>query len=131
MTTETATKPRLERGAPQFLVLDVDKSAAYYREKLGFTLDFIYGGFYASVSRDDVTIHLKLVDEADPCRALRLEGEHLDIYIRTAGVEALYAELQQRGAAILRPLEQTEWGTREFAVEDDNGYILYFGEPVS
>ena len=45
--------------APQFLVDDLDRAVAYYRDKLGFELDFIYESFYASVSRDGFAIHLK------------------------------------------------------------------------
>jgi len=31
---------------------------AYYRERLGFAVDFAYESFYAAVSRDGVAIHL-------------------------------------------------------------------------
>ena len=40
--------------APQFLVDDLDRSIAYYRDQLGFEVDFVYDSFYASVSRDGV-----------------------------------------------------------------------------
>jgi catechol 2,3-dioxygenase-like lactoylglutathione lyase family enzyme len=45
--------------APQFLVDDLDRAIAYYRNKLGFELDFEYQSFYASVTRDGFAIHLK------------------------------------------------------------------------
>ncbi len=34
------------------------------------------------------------------------------------------------GATILKPLAETEWGTRDFYLEDLDGYILGFGEAV-
>ena len=43
---------RITGIAPQFLVDDLDRAVAYYRDRLGFELDFIYESFYASVSRD-------------------------------------------------------------------------------
>ena len=45
--------------APQFLVDDLAHAVAYYRDQLGFETDFIYESFYASVSRDGFSIHLK------------------------------------------------------------------------
>jgi uncharacterized glyoxalase superfamily protein PhnB len=31
------------------------------------------------------------------------------------------------GATILRPLNATAWGTKDFYVEDPDGYIIAFG----
>jgi catechol 2,3-dioxygenase-like lactoylglutathione lyase family enzyme len=42
--------------APQFLVDDLDRAIAYYRNKLGFELDFENQSFYASVTRDGFAI---------------------------------------------------------------------------
>src|SRR2546422_7170357 len=50
---------RLKSIAPQFLVDDLDAALAYYRERLGFAVDFVYESFYASVSRDGAAIHLR------------------------------------------------------------------------
>jgi len=38
---------------------DLDAALAYYRERLGFAVDFAYESFQAAVSRDGVAIHLK------------------------------------------------------------------------
>ena len=46
-------------AAPQFLVEKLDDSLAFYERHLGFSCDFVYAGFYASVSRDRAVIHLK------------------------------------------------------------------------
>ena len=45
--------------APQFLVDDLDRAIAYYRDRLGFGLDFTYQSLYAGVRRDGFAIHLK------------------------------------------------------------------------
>ena len=45
--------------APQFLVDDLSEAMSYYRDRLGFEPDFVYESFYASVSRDGFSIHLK------------------------------------------------------------------------
>jgi uncharacterized glyoxalase superfamily protein PhnB len=117
--------------APQFLVDDVDAAIAYYRERLGFELDFCYESFYASVSRDGFAIHLKCAPKTLADRAHRREHEHLDAYISIVGATGLYDELRSRGARITKPLEERPWSCRDFYVEDLDGYILCFSEPTA
>lgn len=114
--------------SPQFLVPDLERAVAYYRDRLGFTLDFIYESFYASVSRDGFAIHLKhgprLAGEAE----FRKEHEHLDAHIAVSGVRGLFDELQGRGATVVKPLEKQAWDCLDFYVEDADGYLLCFSE---
>ncbi|MGE8291104.1 MAG: VOC family protein [Sphingobacterium sp.] len=44
--------------SPQFLVTDIDRSIAFYTEKLGFDIDFSYEDFYSGISKDGFSIHL-------------------------------------------------------------------------
>lgn len=116
--------------APQFLVDDLSVSLAYYQERLGFVVDFVHADFYASVSRDGCTIHLKEAPKTVADRAHRKANEHLDAQVAVSGVEALEAEFRAKGGRILKPLELRPWGVRDFYVEDPDGYILCFGERV-
>ena len=115
-------------AAPQFLVKRLEDALAFYEQRLGFSRDFVYEGFYASVSRDRAVIHLKCAPKLEAERAHRRSGEHLDAYLAVSEVGELYDELVGRGAPITRPLEQRPWGTRDFYVEDPDGYILCFSE---
>jgi predicted enzyme related to lactoylglutathione lyase len=114
--------------APQFLVDDLDRAVAHYRDKLGFELDFIYESFYASVSRDGFAIHLKHGPTRAAERARRKQDEHLDAYISVTGIQNLFAEMQARGADVIKPLEERPWACVDFYVEDPDGYILCFSE---
>jgi len=38
-----------------------------------------------------------------------------------------YAQCTANGATIIKPLTETPWGTKDFYVEDPDGYILSFG----
>ena len=116
--------------APQFLVDDLDRAVAYYVDKLGFTLDFKYQSFYASVSRDGLAIHLKHAPKSPAEREHRKQNEHLDAYVSVSGVRELFAELTKRGARVLKPLTQEPWECLDFYVEDADGYILCFSEPT-
>ena len=117
--------------APQFLVDDLDVAIAYYRDRLGFDLDFCYESSYASVSRNGVSIHLKHASKTVADRAHRKQNEHLDVHIGVTGAAALHGELRSRGAAITKPLEERPWSCRDFYVEDPDGYVLCFSEQTA
>ena len=132
MTIETASSTTQVLGiAPQLLVDDLDTAIAYYRDKLGFDLDFCYESFYASVSRNGFAIHLKCAPKAVGDRAHRKEHEHLDAYITVTGVATLHDELRSRGALITKPLEERPWSCKDFYVEDSDGYVLCFSESTA
>ncbi|HEY7504502.1 MAG TPA: VOC family protein [Gemmatimonadales bacterium] len=132
MTTESASATaRLTGIAPQFLVDDLGAAMAYYRDRLGFSIDFCYDAFYAGVSRDGFAIHLKCAPKTRSDRAHRKQNEHLDAYISVTGVAALHDELRSRGALITRSLEARPWSCIDFYVEDPEGYILCFSEPTA
>src|SRR5438477_7364079 len=111
-------------AAPQFLVEKLNDSLAFYEQRLGFSRDFVYEDFYASVSRDGALIHLKCAPKLEAERAHRRSGEHLDAYLAVSGVGELHEEFIGRGARITKLIEQTPWGTRDFHVEDPDGYVL-------
>ncbi len=115
--------------APQFLVDDLDRAIAYYCDQLGFELDFKYQSFYAGVGRNGCAIHLKHAPKLAADRAHRKQNEHLDAYISVSGIRDLFSELQTRGAAVIKPLEERPWACLDFYVEDPDGYILCFSEP--
>lgn len=123
--------PRIIGIAPQFLVDDLDRAIAYYRDQLGFGLDFQYDDFYASVSRDGFSVHLKAAPKTAADRLHRKGNEHLDAHIAVAEVKQLFDELRRRGASVTKPLEERPWSAIDFYVEDPDGYILCFSESKS
>ena len=125
------TAARIAGIAPQFLVDDLDRAIAYYRDGLGFTLDFQYEDFYASVSRDGFPIHLKAAPKLAAERAHRKAHEHLDAYIEVTGIRTLVEEFEARGATVIKPLEERPWACLDFYVEDPDGYILCFSEVLA
>jgi len=127
----TSDAPKLTGIAPQFLIDDLGRSIEYYCRRLGFELDFNYETFYASVSRDGCSIHLKCAPKTEADRAHRKQHEHLDAYVAVSNAAALYDELKTRGALIIRPLEERPWSCRDFYVEDPDGYILCFSEQTA
>jgi len=124
--TIASTKPRVTSLAPQFLVEDLARSIAFY-EKLGFAFGEPWEGFYVIGHLDGLELHLKEAPKYEPERRFRRENEHLDAAAGVDGIEAFYAQCVANGATIAKPLEPTPWGTKDFYVEDPDGYILCFG----
>ncbi len=122
----TVTMPRVTSFAPQFLVDDLQRSIAFYR-RLGFTFGEPWEGFYAIGSRDGLELHLKAAPKNQAERQHRRENEHLDAAAGVAGIEAFYEQCVANQVPILKPLAKTEWGTKDFYVEDPDGYIICFG----
>ena len=113
---------RLSRIAPELPVADLRESLAYYEQKLGFRIAMTMPDReYAIVERDDVAIHL-FRDNARDCSPV-------GIHVFTADLDALHAELQQRGASVTQEIRRKPWGNRDFRVLDDSGNVIKFTEP--
>jgi catechol 2,3-dioxygenase-like lactoylglutathione lyase family enzyme len=119
-------QPRLTSFAPQFLVDDLARSITYY-QKLGFEFGEPWDGFYAIGELDGLELHLKEAPKNRADRQHRRDQEHLDAAAGVDGIEAFYERCVANGAAILRPLAATAWGTKDFYIEDPDGYIIAFG----
>jgi catechol 2,3-dioxygenase-like lactoylglutathione lyase family enzyme len=124
--TGTANKPRVTSFAPQFLVDDLERSMAYYR-RIGFTFDEPWDGFYAIGHLDGLELHLKEAAKNQAERRHRRDNEHLDASAGVDGIEAFYEQCVANGATIIKPLLATAWGTKDFYIEDPDGYIVCFG----
>ena len=127
MTSTTIAKPRLTSLAPQFLVDDLERTIAYYRDVLGFAFGKPWNGFYAIGQRDGLELHFKQAPKNLAERQHRRDNEHLDASAGVEGIEAFYAICLATGANVLKPLTSTAWGTKDFYIEDPDGYIICFG----
>jgi catechol 2,3-dioxygenase-like lactoylglutathione lyase family enzyme len=124
--TTTTVKPRVTSFAPQFLVDDLGRSIEYYA-KLGFTFGEPWEGFYAIGHRDGLELHLKEAPKNQEERRRRRDNEHLDAAAGVDGIETFFRDCVANGVTILKPLMPTAWGTKDFYVEDPDGYIISFG----
>jgi len=125
--------PTLLRSAPYFPVADVEKSASHYERVLGFRRDYAAGTppQFAIVSRDGLSIMLRLVSAPEKICPNECQGGTWDAFFWVGDVLALHTELQRNGADIVYgPLIQDAYQMREFAIRDREGYVLGFGQPL-
>src|SRR4051812_31549733 len=121
MTTSTKT-PRVTSFAPQFLVADLARAIAFY-QKLGFHFGETWEGFYAIGQRDGLELHLKMPPRSHAVRRQRPDNEHLDAAAGVDGIEAFYEACMTNGVKMLKPLAATDWGTKDFYIEDPDGNV--------
>jgi predicted enzyme related to lactoylglutathione lyase len=110
-------------SATVFAVSDIGRSVAHYRDVLGFTVTFQYGDptFYACLCRDEVSVHLIAA------RATKRLPGHGAICVFVTDVDGVHAELAARGAKVIKPPHDYDYGMRDFDVIDLDGNHLTFG----
>jgi len=113
---------------PVLLAQDVAKTAEYYRDSLGFRINFLYGSppTHAGVSRGDwsgsgVSIQLSQAPAGQPI----IPSGSLFILIGT-GLDAVFETYQARGVEVVDAPAYKPWGMREFTIRDCNGHLLRF-----
>jgi catechol 2,3-dioxygenase-like lactoylglutathione lyase family enzyme len=133
-TQDTLQRPVLNSVAPQLFVADIRASCAFFTEKLGFAVDFVYGDppFYGQVRRDDARFALRLVCE--PVFTDYAKREHLlsaAVTVATADeIKQLFLSYQAEGVRFGQTLKKEPWGARTFIVEDPDGNLILFAGPA-
>jgi uncharacterized glyoxalase superfamily protein PhnB len=130
MTTFTSITPNL-------LVEDVERSTAFYRDVLGFslkqTVPDVAPFVFVWLERDSVPLFLndaKAADHDYPQVSRRPAGGTATMFFIVTDVDALHARVAPH-AKVIMPLKTQFYGMREFAIEDPDGHILTFAERVA
>lgn len=124
-----ASKPAVLGAArPVLFVRDVRAAAEFYRDRLGFGVDFLHGHppFYGSVSRDDATLHLRFVHEPVFAADAAHEDGLIMAFIEARNVKELYAEYLAAGVELAQKLTKQAWGGTDFIVRDPDGNTVAF-----
>jgi uncharacterized glyoxalase superfamily protein PhnB len=125
---------------PNLVVASVERSLAFYRDVLGFTLTATVPDAapfaFAWVQRDGVSVFLNSLDavrEEHPELASRPLGGTGTLFIvleaetHADGVDAMFASIGTRARVIMN-LKDQFYGMREFGIEDPDGYVIFFAQ---
>ncbi len=121
--------PVLKGARPVVFVSNVQTSAAFFRDKLGFSIDFLHGHppFYASVSRGAARLHLRFVHEPVITPGVREREEGLlSAFLEVENIQGLFAEYKAAGVDFAHPLRKEPWGMSAFTVLDPDGNCICF-----
>ncbi|WP_412465733.1 VOC family protein [Pedobacter sp. KLB.chiD] len=106
---------------------DMQATFNFYTEILNFTcaakLDDLS---WFSLQKDDIEIMFSIPNTHRNTPKPVMSGS---LYIKTNEITTLWENLKNK-CEICYPLENFEYGMREFAIFDNNGYLLQFGQEL-
>lgn len=117
---------RMKGAVPILRQFDEDAAFAFYRDYLGFAVDWTHRfeadlPLYAQVSRGDLALHLSWHHgDATPGSA---------VFLPISGIDAFHAELSAKAYRNARPgIEDAPWGARTMTLLDPSGNRLLFND---
>ena len=112
---------------------DIEKTSSFYENKLGFrAVKYLtVAEPHICLYKDDVEIILtkSLSKNFQPNRVLY--GYGYDVYFYTKNQEELARSFGTAGVKFIRTLSTTDYGNKEFVIEDCDGRHLAFGCKIS
>lgn len=109
-------------------VKDLAVSAAYFKEKLGFELNFTAPG-WEFLTFGDFKV---MLGECRDAPWAHETGDHSWFaHALVENVDEVFAEVTGNGAEILSKIENKPWGIREFCVRTPDGHRIVFGQLLS
>ncbi len=128
--------PHFKKLTPNLVVASVERSLAFYIDTLGFARGMTVPDespfVFASVTSGPVEIFFNDIAAAIreyPAFAGKPIGTTGTMFIELEGVDALHERIKA-AVKIVMPLVTQFYGTREFAIEDPDGYVITFAERI-
>ncbi|MFT5144748.1 MAG: putative glyoxalase superfamily protein PhnB [Rhodothermales bacterium] len=122
--------PKLTGSAPVLLVSNVEKSANYWRDAMGFRYEKLWGhpAHFCILDRGPFSLMLAQADPKDIKPHWKIVSNMWNAYFWVDDATALYHEFKAAGAIIDYHLAKKDYGCLEFGVQDLDGHDIAFGE---
>ncbi len=128
--------PHIKKITPNLVVSSVEASLAFYENVLGFTRGMTVPEqpplVFASVTSGPVEIFFNdrsTIAKESPQFKDKAIGGGNTMFIEVEGVDELHDRIKDRVRIVMAIV--TQWyGMREFAIEDPDGYVIMFAQPV-
>jgi uncharacterized glyoxalase superfamily protein PhnB len=118
---------RLRSAGPSFTVNDIEKSLAFYRDVLGFTLKerWEQDGVLLGVEMVAGSVTFWLGQDDWKKGRDRAKGQGFRIYCGTSqDVDALAGRIKAAGGTLTEEPTSRPWGGRDFALVDPDGFAI-------
>ena len=110
---------------PLIRTKDIEATIQFYKDILGFECpNYNENWSWATLSRDGIEMMVAAPNAHLPFEQSEFTGS---FYFRVNQVDPLWQELKNK-ARVCYELEEFDYGMKEFAIYDNNGYLLQFGE---
>ena len=114
-------RSKINQPVPELPVKDVERSQAFYRDKLGFKIGWIDPTkTIGAVSKDEAVIFLRK-------QPTFLPNTH---WVFADNVDEIYKEFTEASITISEDLETKPWGIRQFTIEDIDGNKFIFHHDI-
>lgn len=122
------TNPKIIGSAPVLFVSDVEKSAKFYRDNLGFTYERFWGTppSFCVLWRDKFQLMLSKAENPENIVTHSLWS----VYFWVDNVESLHTEFIKQNVQLGYGLTDQPHGCREFSIKDLDGYEIAFGQDM-
>jgi len=117
---------------PQIFVTNMERAVGFYRDQLGFSVEYLYGEppYYGLVVRDAVALNLRHVDQLPVDTELRDREQLLAATIVVLDAKALFLSFKGAGISFLQKYREQPWGAHDFIVPDPDGNLIHFASRV-
>ena len=109
-------------------VHDLDRSARYYQDMLGFDVRMIDDPGWRFFVRDQCVIMAGQCPDALSPHEL---GHHSYFaYLEVDEIGAFHQAVTEKGRMVIKPLRDEPWGMREFGIRTVDGHRIMFGHRI-
>jgi predicted enzyme related to lactoylglutathione lyase len=109
-------------------VPDLRRSAAFYRDVLGFEIKEMGDPGWRMFARDDCRIMAGQCPDA--LRPADIGDHSYFAYLVTDDIDAYYERVTSAGTEIIKPLVNEPWGMREFGLRTIDGHRMMIGQEL-
>lgn len=118
---------KFRRLTPMLWTENLKESITFYTEILGFTCgEFNENWQWAALRRNEVELMLVKPNEHTAFDTIGFTGS---LYFEIDDVNHFWNLVRGKTEVVYEP-ETFDWGMKEFAIKDNNGYILQFGQSI-
>lgn len=120
---------KLDHLVPMLETDDLKKTVTFYTDVLGFTCQEMYPQeepCWACLRREGVAIMFSSRNEHSPAGKPTMTGS---LYLYPDDVDEAWEQLKDK-VTVEYPIENFVYGMREFAIRDNNGYLIQFGRGI-
>jgi len=131
------TNPTRSTIMPTLRYRDARTAIDWLCNVLGFTPHAVYDGPNNTVGHAELALNGGMImlgshKDDDYGRGFKSPGELGGVetrsaYVVVADADAVYARAQAAGAPVVRPLQNTAYGSREFSIKDPEGHSWSVG----
>jgi catechol 2,3-dioxygenase-like lactoylglutathione lyase family enzyme len=130
-------KMKFETATPNLIVSDIERSAAFYRDVLGFqqttTVPEKPPFVFVWMKQGGVDVFLNVVQPAQSGSSIDhskpVSGTNT-MYVKMHGIDELAARVKSHGVTPAIAMHEEFYGMKEFAVQDPDGYLIIFAEQI-